>query len=177
MSALLASGSSVPLQARHCGYHLFASPMVAVGAMLWAWAGSPLHTLLCFPQGNQDFLFSATPGLSNPAIGVSFQSVNFPTYYLGILPVSVSANTIEGSLRLGLMLPGAALDNATWLILSGLAGGLNSYSFQVCFPFFNRLKRSCMQSRSPRNFTHPEHEPHCGCHWAIHDAALWNNVR
>lgn len=83
-------------------------------------------------QGNLDFLFTVQPGLSNPSTGISLQSVNYPTYYLGILPVSVSANTAQGSLRLGLMIPGAAsLDNATWAIVPGLAGGFNTYSFQA----------------------------------------------
>lgn len=82
-------------------------------------------------QGNADFLYQARRGLFSPSTGVSFQSVNYPSHYLGIISASVGANTAQGSLRLGNVLPGDAKDNVTWSIVAGLAGGFNTYSFQA----------------------------------------------
>ena len=78
-------------------------------------------------QGSSDFLFTALPALTGSSIGVSFQSANFPQYYLSV----IQSNTLEGSLRLGVMDPAAALDNATWLVVPGRAGGFNTYSLQA----------------------------------------------
>ena len=79
-------------------------------------------------QGSADYLFTARPALSGSAIGVSFQSVNYPLQYITTIQPS---NTAEGSARLGVVNPFAALDNASWLITPGLAGAFNSYSLQA----------------------------------------------
>ena len=79
-------------------------------------------------QGSTDFLFTARPALTGSLIGVSFQAVSWPSYFLSVID---APNTAEGSLRLGVTSPSSALDNATWLIVPGLVGGYNTYSLQV----------------------------------------------
>ena len=197
LSALLTAGTALPLQARHCSYQLYATPYTAVRSLsmrggllsrggldslcIFGMGENLAPPQLRFPapttfplttwQGNLDFLFTAQPGLSNPSTGISLQSVNYPTYYLGILPVSVSANTAEGSLRLGLMLPGAAApDNATWAIVPGLAGGINTYSFQAS----DTPPRFCEHQRASA-CSCAELESHPGSRRPLHDALFRHN--
>ena len=79
-------------------------------------------------MNTENFMFIARPALTGSSLGVSFQSVFSPTEYISVV---TSTGLFEGSLRLGITSPGAALDNATWLVVPGRAGGVNTYSFQV----------------------------------------------
>lgn len=120
-------GSSLPVRLV-CDANGGASSWELITRTRWL----PLTRPESAPQSNgaqsNDFLFTARPALTGSAIGVSFQSNNYPAMYIAI---SSTSTTEQGSLRLGLLDPAAALDNATWLVVPGLAGGFNTYSLRV----------------------------------------------
>lgn len=121
-------------------------------------------------QGSADYLFTARPALTGSAIGVSFQSVNYPLQYITMIQPS---NTAEGSARLGVVNPFAALDNASWLVTPGLAGAFNSYSLQArdSLVICPRLPHRCVTL--PR----VEHESYTGDYGPLRHSATSTSDR
>ena len=144
------------------------------------WQSDPTPT----PQGSTDYLFTAQPALTGSTIGVSFQSVNYPTNFLSVV---TATNTAEGALRIGAADPSAARDNATWLIVPGLVGGYNSYSLQARGGQHGRcpephgfalLPPSNSEHTSSAVLRRAEYESHGRHRWSIHDSdgPAWHGV-
>lgn len=78
--------------------------------------------------GSQDTQWTAVAALNGNLSAISFQSVNFPTRYFGILQGVANA---QGNLRMGAMaVTGSNADNASWLVLNSLVGDPSAVSFQ-----------------------------------------------
>ena len=172
------------MQLRHCSFLVYVAPMSIVSVLLVGSSGQGgSQTQRRAPQGNSDYLFKAQPALTGSTIGVSFQSVNYPSNYLTIV---TATNTAEGSLRIGNADPSAARDNATWLILPGLVGGYNTYSFQARggaprshVPHgFSLLPPSNSEHTSSAVLRRAEYESHGRHRWSIHDSdgPAWHGV-
>lgn len=102
---------------------------------------------------------------------MSFQSTNYPQHYVSVI---TDPTTTEGSMRLGVTVPAAALDNATWLIVPGIAGGFNSYSLQARVCVWEgevRMRGRPVRAAHASPLWYPEHEPHARNRWQIHDTA------